>query len=381
MMKSKAIAFLVLAGLCASSCGSRPSAIPATDSPTQAPADATATAEQAQTLLWIDTHTHPSTNIVAIDMAGGSREDLAYCLTDECLADMSAVMDEIGASVSFLMPPPGVAANEQYAPGLADAVRRNPERFFHLAGGSVLNAMIHKAAKSGKVSDGLRKDFEEKAGQILAGGAVGFGEMAVLHISHSPSHAFEEAPADHELFLLLADIAARNDVPIDIHMDPVLEDMETPEEIRSQSEQNPAALKGNIPAFETLLAHNPQARIVWAHTADTTGDLSAALLRDMLGRHPNLYLSLRLATRMGPTADKEDIVLDRSGKIQEEWLNLMEDFPGRFVIGSDEFWGEGESVPSQVLVNAFLAQLPADLAAGIACRNVVDIYNLDLACP
>jgi CRP-like cAMP-binding protein len=250
-----------------------------------------------------------------------------------------------------------------------------------MGGGSVLNALIHQAVKAGRVSEDMRAEFEATAKAMLADGATGFGEMSILHLSMSANHAFEEAPADHELFLLLADIAAQNDAPIDIHMDPVLDDMQTPNPLLERSAQNPAALQGNIEPFEALLAHNADARIVWAHTDDTTGDLSAELLREMLGRHPNLYLSLRLSLPRGPASSRRDNVLDDSGNIRQEWLDLIEDYADRFGIGSDTFWGGGEAGPSQTLVASFLAQLPGDVAQMVACRNVVAIYKLDVACP
>ena len=191
------------------------------------------------------------------------------------------------------------------------------------------------------------------------------------------SHAFEEAPADHELFLLLADIAAEYNVPIDIHMDPVLEDGPTPDEFLSRSQQNPATLRGNITPFEALLAHNRNARIVWAHTADTTGDLSPELLQGLLDEHPNLYLSLRLSFQH-PRAIFPEHILDGSRNIQPEWLDLIKAYPDRFVIGSDTFWGDSKADLGQTLVSPFLAQLPENIATKIAHENVAVIYKLEM---
>jgi hypothetical protein len=377
IMNRKSVVFLVLFGLCATGCGGG-SAGNRAAYPTLPPLTATAAAEQARSLWWVDTHTYPSDSL-SIGKPPTITQDFFYCVDDGCLADMLAIMDGVGTSRAFLMPPPGKMEDMQCESDLAAAVWRRPERFSYMGGGCSLNAMIRKAVNSGGVSDDVRAAFTETAEAILADGAAGFGELAVLYLSLSSNHAFAEMPADHELFLLLADIAARNDVPLDIHMDPVLEDMWTPEELRRWG--NPAELKGNIAAFETLLAHNPKARIVWAHTADTTGDLSDALLRDLLGKYPNLYLSLRLEIPVGPAAEEKDNVLDPAGKIREEWLSLFRDYPGRFVIGSDVFWGDGKAVPGQVLVRSFLAQLPLDVAERMACRNIMDIYKLDLDCP
>jgi len=347
------------------------------------PAQAATPAVPVSPSAWIDTHTHASTNIVSIDQAGGSREDFAYCVSEACLESMVTIMDEVDTSHTILMPPPAPAGagDLQYEEDLVNAARQHPDRFFYMGGGSVLNALIHQTTKAGQVSESARSEFEAAAKAMLANGAIGFGEMSILHLSASANHAFEEVPADHELFLLLADVAAQHDVPIDIHMDPVIEDMQTPAPLLERSAQNPVTLQGNIESFEALLAHNADARIVWAHTDDTTGDLSAELLREMLGRHPNLYLSLRLSLPRGPAFSRKDNVLDDSGNVRQEWLDLIEDYADRFVIGSDTFWGGGEAGPSQILVASFLAQLPGDVAQMVACRNVTAIYKLDVACP
>lgn len=378
-MSHRTTAVFALICLLAGGCGPRPAGTPGATPAAQA----TAPAGQTSTPAWIDTHTHASTNIVSLDRAGGSREDMAYCLSDECVRSITATMDEVGTSHSMLMPPPAPAraGDAQYEADLAAAARQSPDRFLYLGGGSVLNSMIHQAARADKVPDARQAEFRAEAEAILAAGAIGFGEMAILHLSASPSHAFEQVAADHDLFLLLADIAAQNDVPIDVHMDPVIENVATPDEYRERSSQNPATLQANVEPFESLLAHNRRARIVWAHTADTTGDLSVDLLREMLAEHENLYLSLRLALPRGPLAGEKDNILDASGNILPEWLELIEEYPERFVIGSDTFWGDGEAGGSQTLVASFLAQLPEGTAGMVACQNAAAVYRLDVACP
>ncbi len=397
-MNNKTFVILVLLSLLAAGCARSPVRTPEARPPATAPSVQTTAptvqistpsvqvatpAVQVSPSSWMDTHTHASTSIVSIDEAGRSRQDFAYCVSEECLESMVAIMDEVGTSYVILMPPPAPAGAgiSQYEADLADAARQHPDRFLYMGGGSVLNALIHQAVKADQVSEGTRAEFENATKAILADGATGFGEMAILHLSMSANHAFEEAPADHELFLLLADIAAQNDAPIDIHMDPVIEDMQTPDPLLTRSAQNPTTLQGNIESFEALLAHNADARIVWAHTADTTGDLSAELLRGLLGEHPNLYLSLRLSLPRGPAFSRRDNVLDDSGNVRQEWLDLIEDYPDHFVIGSDTFWGGGEAGPSQTLVASFLAQLPGNVAQMVVCQNVAAIYKLEVTCP
>ena len=123
--------------------------------------------------------------------------------------------------------------------------------------------MIQKAAGSREVDAALREEFTRRAEEIVKKGARGFGEVTALHLALGPRHPYQGAPPDHPLFLLLADLAARVNLPVDFHMEAVPQDMPIPE--RLAMPQNPKVLPANLKAFKRLLAHNPQARIIWAH--------------------------------------------------------------------------------------------------------------------
>jgi hypothetical protein len=102
---------------------------------------------------------------------------------------------------------------------MVTSARAHGDRFAVLGGRGSLNAMIQDAITAGETSEKLRRKFEARAIAIIKDGAVGFGEMAAEHLSFFSEHPYESAPPDHPLFLLLADIAARLGVPIDLHME------------------------------------------------------------------------------------------------------------------------------------------------------------------
>ena len=66
-----------------------------------------------------------------------------------------------------------------------------------------------------------------------------------------------------------------------------------------------------------------------------------------------------------------------SGPIRPEWRKLFEDFPDRFVIGTDQHYPQPEKGPQrwQAVVLLF-NQLPADLRQKIGIDNPTRIYNL-----
>ena len=322
-------------------------------------------ARRAGGISFIDTHSH----------LDGKRP---YGKADYAGAVETALkrMDKLGISKGIVMPPPmpdNFPANyecEDFLP----ALKKHADRFAFLCGGGSLNVMIQQAVALGKTPDSLRSRFKERAGKIAAAGAAGFGEMTAEHLSLAPRHPYEAAPPDHPLFLLLADIAAERGLVIDLHMEALVKDAPLPARLKNR--HNPGSLRENISALERLLAHNRKTRIVWAHAGwDNTGDRTPELCRKLLGRNPNLYMSLKIEeislARTSPVAD---------GRVRPEWLELLKEFPDRFVFGTDQFYssprvpfawpGRGKEIRS------LLDQLPAELARKIAVDNVLRIYPL-----
>jgi predicted TIM-barrel fold metal-dependent hydrolase len=241
---------------------------------------------------------------------------------------------------------------------------------------------LQEAAKSGEVSEALRRTFEDTAERLIASGAKGFGEITAHHLSLASGHAYEAVAPDHPLLLLLADIAARHDVPIDLHLDPVPADVATPASLGAA--QNPPMLRANIAGFERLLVHNRKATIVWAHAgSDPLGYFTPELVRTLLRRHPNLALSIR------PVSPRPGAMLHPMGDVNAEWVELLTNFPDRFVLGSDTmivatrytgpqtprlFASRGEG--QRRGIRRLLSILPPDMARRIGYENAERLYKL-----
>src|SRR6266852_2903309 len=228
--------------------------------------------------------------------------------------------------------------------------------------------------RSGTAGPEVRQKFEDRAEQIVRDGAVGFGEMSSEHLSFSPSQAYETAPPDHPLFLLLADIAAAHNVPIELHLDVVPQTMSLPFGLKSPP--NPSSLSENLTSFERLLAHNPHAKIIWAHAgSDSLGYRTPDLCRRLLQAHPNLYMEIKI----DPQELGKNPPLTADGKIKPEWLKLFTDFPDRFVIGSDQHYASGRLMTGaqrwQMAV-LLLNQLPSDLQRKIGSENAPRMFPI-----
>ena len=135
---------------------------------------------------------------------------------------------------------------------------------------------------------------------------------------------------------------------------------------------NAPQLHENIRAFEKLLAHNPKAKIVWAHAGtDGTGERTAALCRRLLQAHRNLFMELKLDGSAAPNSPLVD------GAVDPDWLKLFQDFPDRFIIGSDQHYPQPSTLQQRWEAPvALLNQLPLELQKSIGTNNAMHIYKV-----
>jgi predicted TIM-barrel fold metal-dependent hydrolase len=228
--------------------------------------------------------------------------------------------------------------------------------------------MIHSVAPDDVTSAHVQR-LRQEAASIIASGAVGFGELTAEHFSFRQGHPYESTHADHPLLIVLADIAAQNAMTIDLHMEAVPHDMEIPARFRGGA--NPERLRENMARFERLLAHNREARIVWAHAGwDNTGERTVALMRSLLERHPNLYMSVK-HDRLG---SRRTAPFMPDGALRPEWIELLRAFPDRFVMGSDNCFSQGTGRLAQA--RRFVDALPSNVARRVASENAREIYRL-----
>lgn len=323
-------------------------------------------------LLWIDVHFH----IVA------DRDDLeGFDKGADAAVD---VMDMAGIEKALVMPPPRPRRNFDIE-SFSHIAKKHASRIYVMGGGGTLNPMIQTAGHSTEVSDETKIEFRTMAEKIAASGVKGFGEIAAHHVSLTPTHGYESVPADHPLFLILADVAAKHNIPIDLHFDPIPKDVKTPSALNSP--KNPKVLKENIKAFERLLEYNRDTKIVWAHAgSDPVGWYKPKLVRKMLDKHPNLYCSIRTVNR----PDNDPVWHPKTG-INHSWMRLFKKYPDRFVLGTDSFIVSenysGKARAPLVLAqrtriqregaNQLLSALKQDIAVKIARENAIRIYNLN----
>ena len=318
--------------------------------------------------LLFDVHNHilPYVGQGAVDFAGGA-------------AAAIRAMDEYGIKRVILMPHPftsGQSDSYTYTP-LKKIVEQYPDRFLFMGGGGTLNIMLHGAAKGGSASPEQKQEFEETAEKIIKDGAIGFGEMVIEHFSMQSNHPYESVAADHPLLLLLCDIAARHDMPVEIHMEAVPAEMDRPGHIPSFN--NPQRIAANIDQFERLLTHNPSARIIWSHAGwDNTGHRTPELMSRILKAHPNLFMNIKIRKNQGDTPNHPL----KAGTIDPAWLSMLNEFPDRFMIGTDQFYQPMAAKEKRRLElegsRRLMMSLPEGLARKVGYENAVKIFKINL---
>lgn len=140
------------------------------------------------------------------------------------------------------------------------------------------------------------------------------------------------------VFLRIAELADQRGLPLLLHCDPAV--------------------------IDSLYAHSPEARVVWAHAGAYP---YPALLRDYLDRYPQLSIDLSM----------RDARIAPDGELDPDWEQLLWEYPDRFLVGVDTFsvarWGEYGAAATRI--RRWLAQLPEAVAARIAYRNAARIFD------
>ena len=190
--------------------------------------------------------------------------------------------------------------------------------------------------------------------ELKTGVMRGIGEISLRHrrFSNSPTGG-DQNPADGPVVLQIYDLAARYDVPVNVHVDHEFSD-----------------------ELERALEHNRNTNIIWGHM----GDGPASLIRGMMGRHPNLYADI--STR-NPIYDRgipidEQSLTHGDGTIKEEWRTLFEEFPDRFLFGIDVGHQDRHDMIGEVVAyyRSVFGQLTQATAEAIANGNAKRFLGL-----
>ncbi|MDW5440916.1 amidohydrolase [Polaromonas sp. SM01] len=173
------------------------------------------------------------------------------------------------------------------------------------------------------IYDMVQAEFARGVTGAQAGPYKGIGEF----------HLYDSANANGAVAKKLMQFAEKNKLAILAHVDDV--------------------------AIDLLMAHAPQARLIWAHTG--ISGVPVTRVDQLLARYPTLMGEL--SYRPGLTCD--------TGKLCGEWRTLLLKYPERFMIGSDTWVNQRWLYYDELMqgYRAWLGDLPPAVARKIAWDN------------
>ncbi len=120
-------------------------------------------------------------------------------------------------------------------------------------------------------------------------------------------------------------------------------------------------------AIDLLMAHAPDARLIWAHTG--IGGAPASRVDELLKKYPKLMGEL--SYRPGLTCDGD--------KLCAEWRTLLLKYPGRFMIGSDTWVNQRWQYYEELMkgYRTWLGDLPPDVARKVGWSNGADLFGVN----
>jgi hypothetical protein len=198
----------------------------------------------------------------------------------------------------------------------------------------------------------------------------GMGEFILWHYPYAfpsgPTGGTVKIPADTPLMKRFLDLAAKYLVPVTLHY-----------EIENES----------FPALKNMLEYGRKCTIVLAHNG---GRPDPPTLATILNEYPNLFCDLGGMTRFGAYGrvsggagqyTVKNPIDDGTGHLRPQWKRLYEQYPDRFMIGTDfahpEPWGVPGNYKRQIdSFRSLLSDLSPATAEKIGFRNAQNLFSM-----
>lgn len=190
--------------------------------------------------------------------------------------------------------------------------------------------------------------LQELDAMLSSGAFRGIGEISAAHF---PSAGFGEtdfSPTGPMMTGIL-ELARKHKVPVLLHVETT-----------------------RMGELGTLLERFRDVDVIWAHGGYTP----LFLARRMLQRHPNLYYELSARTWPRHPRSPDYTILRDGERVWPEWLQLIEEMPQRFLVGTDASHRSADSEAMKFAsVQAFLRQLRPPARELVARGNLLRLVG------
>lgn len=190
--------------------------------------------------------------------------------------------------------------------------------------------------------------LQELDAMLSSGAFRGIGEISAAHF---PSAGFGEtdfSPTGPMMTGIL-ELARKHKVPVLLHVETT-----------------------RMGELGTLLERFRDVDVIWAHGGYTP----LFLARRMLQRHPNLYYELSARTWPRHPRSPDYTILRDGERVWPEWLQLIEEMPQRFLVGTDASHRSADSEAMKFAsVQTFLRQLRPPARELVARGNLLRLVG------
>ena len=215
----------------------------------------------------------------------------------------------------------------------------------------------------GKLWHGSDRAFLDRlARDVRSGKYFAMGEFEARHYISSTNDRDVHMPVDGEAMQVVFEAASATGLPFLLHHE---------------------AEDAMLPELERMLVKYPKAKVIWCHVGRNRNNWTWKKIptpngtREFLIKYPNLYFDLvqsKPGSRYRGTGAEEAIMYNVTllgASLDPEWKKLFEEFPDRFVIGSDINNGRFDNYDRvmETLRGIVFKSLKKEVAEGIAFKN------------
>ena len=234
---------------------------------------------------------------------------------------------------------------EQYSNQMGD-------RFIPFAGQKEFNYAFLKGGTSAMLNPYnpiISKFLQQIENDLETGKVKGVGELFINNMnSNSNPRMRRKVELDAPIFRDLYQLLAKHNAFLTIHME---------------------AHPDSVEQMENLLSSDRNGRILWNHCGSTT---SSGAVRTLLASNSNLFCELSF--RFMHKKASRNIFLENW--IDSGWLELIEDFPDRFLIGTDAHSNQQYRKYVKVIRSGLLSNLSPSAARKVAHENAQYLFGL-----
>ncbi len=156
---------------------------------------------------------------------------------------------------------------------------------------------------------------------------IGVGEIASHHYdkgfggNRKGGQNVIEYPLNFKPFLKILKAIEDNNLCLVLHIEPV--------EANGKSHEDEI-----FTALELLHQKFPKLKLIFSHTMMT----NTTNVKNILNRYPNVMMSIKTINKHNKWKNLEPVV-NENGDLYEDWAQLFEQMPNRFMIGTDMHFG------------------------------------------